>query len=134
MYTLKPYSRRDLTRMNTEALHRLYTRITGRSKFNPYAERENMVMEIFGAIERIVYSACFRVAEMVDITNEVLAAIGAQRKRMAKEARNKVSDFLVKLIRLAHLEGVSANYLSKILNLSTKLIRGIMLYQCYQYV
>lgn len=108
MFTLKAYSPAQLRKMNTERLHRLYEQVTGRTMFNPYTAREDMVIEILGRIERIVYAACFQAEAVADVLNPLkwIRALRAQRERMAAEARRKITDFQVRLIRAARRAGV----------------------------
>lgn len=39
----------QLKKMNTERLHTLFTKVTGRSLFNPYEERQYMIVVILGS-------------------------------------------------------------------------------------
>lgn len=38
------YSKVQISKMNTERMHKLYEKVTGRSFFNPYEERQTMIL------------------------------------------------------------------------------------------
>lgn len=76
----------QLKKMNTERLHRTYEKVTGRTKFNPWQERQEMIEEIIGRLA----SAVKVVAEAIVVPVEVLVELFRKMVSQAKVNYEKV--------------------------------------------
>ena len=79
---------KQLKKMTIETLHARYEKVTGRTMFNPYEERELMIVEIMGHLGKVVKSG-------TTVTTLLISAIKMKMLEIMRE---------VKAIRLAVVE------------------------------